>query len=201
MQMKCSKNLERAIVLGLILSTGVYGSALAKVGDNTGGSGEYIVITPDDNEWIGKMNRNGEGATIKISGEFDSINVNATGVPADYNNSSKTTTALLVNSGNTVTVNGAVSIINNATHNDIENNNALYVANESSVTINGGNDNVFICAINGNGNRDAAITAKRNGHVIITGNNVQIIGSVDFIGDGSTTENTTDIKLNSKNSL
>lgn len=201
MQMKCKKNLERAIVLGLILSTGVCGSALAKVGDNTGGSGEYIVITPDDNEWIGKMNRNGEGATIKISGEFDSINVNATGVPANYNNSSKTTTALLVNSGNTVTVNGAVSIINNATHKGIENNNALYVAKGSRVTINGGNDNVFICAINGNGNRDAAITAKIDGHVSITGNNVQIIGSVDFIGDGSTTKNTTDIILNSKNSF
>ena len=30
MQMKCSKNLERAIVLGLILSTGVCGSAWAE---------------------------------------------------------------------------------------------------------------------------------------------------------------------------
>lgn len=201
MQMKRSKNLERAFVLGLILSTGVCGSAWAKVGDNTGGSGEYIEIKPDDNEWIGKMNKNGEGATIKISGEFDSINVNATGVPDYYDNGSKTTTALLVNSGNTVTVNGAVSIINNATHKDIENNNALYVANKSSVTINGGNDNVFICAINGNGNRDAAITAKIGGDVNITGNNVQIIGSVDFIGLYSTTNNTTDIKLNSKNSF
>ena len=190
MQMKCKRNLERAIVLGLILSTGVCGSAWA----------EYTSID-DSGKWIGIMDRNGQGASISTDKTFDSINVNATGVPANYNNSSKTTTALLVNSGNTVTVNGAVSIINNATHEDIENNNALYVANESRVTINGGNDNVFICAINGNGNRDAAITAKRAGHVSITGNNVQIIGSVDFIGDGSTTKNTTDIKLNSKNSF
>lgn len=189
MQMKCSKNLERAIVLGLILSTGVCGSAWA-----------YTQL-PDDGHWEDIMTTNGEGVKIEKSGEFDSINVNATGVPDAYNNSSKTTTALLVNSRNSVTVNGAVSIINNATHKDIENNNALYVANESSVTINGGNDNVFICAINGNGNRDAAITAKRDGHVSITGNNVQIIGSVDFIGDGSTTKNTTDIILNSKNSF
>lgn len=201
MQMKCKRNLERAIVLGVILSTGVCGSAWAEIGDNNGGSGEYIVIKPDDTEWIGKMNHNGEGATIEISGEFDSINVNATGVPDDYDNSSKTTTALLVDSGNSVTVNGAVSIKNNATHKDIENNNALYVAKGSSVTINGGNDNVFICAINGNSNRDAAITAKIGGHVNITGNNVQIIGSVDFIGLHSTTYNTTDIKLNSKNSF
>lgn len=191
MQMKCKRNLERAIVLGLILSTGVCGSAWA----------EYTSID-DSGKWIGIMDRNGQGASISTDKTFDSINVNATGVPANYNNSSKTTTALLVNSGNTVTVNGAVSIINNATHEDIENNNALYVANNGSrVTINGGNDNVFICAINGNGNRDAAITAKRNGHVSITGNNVQIIGSVDFIGDGSTTMNTTDIILNSKNSF
>lgn len=190
MHMKCKRNLERAIVLGLILSTGVCGSAWAK----------YTSID-DSGKWIGIMDRNGQGASISTDKTFDSINVNATGVPADYNNSSKTTTALLVNSGNTVTVNGAVSIINNATHKDIENNNALYVAKVSSVTINGGNDNVFICAINGNGNRDAAITAKEDGHVIITGNNVQIIGSVDFIGDGSTTKNTTNIKLNSKNSF
>lgn len=190
MQMKCKRNLERAIVLGLILSTGVCGSAWA----------EYTSID-DSGKWIGIMDGNGQGASISTDKTFDSINVNATGVPADYNNSSKTTTALLVNSGNTVTVNGAVSIINNATHKYIENNNALYVANKSSVTINGGNDNVFICAINGNGNRDAAITAKREGYVSITGNNVQIIGSVDFIGDGSTTKNTTVIKLNSKNSF
>lgn len=199
MQMKRSKNLERAIVLGLILSTGVCGSVWAVESNNC--SDDYIELTVNDSTWIGKMNHKGEGATIKISGEFDSINVNATGVPKDYKNDSKTTTALLVNSVNTVTVNGAVSIINNATHKDIENNNALYVANESSVTINGGNDNVFICAINGKGNRDAAITAKRNGHVSITGNNVQIIGSVDFIGLYSTTQNTTYIKLNSKNSF
>lgn len=189
MQMKCKRNLERAIVMGLILSTGVCGSAWA-----------YTQL-PDDGHWEDIMTTNGEGVKIEKSGEFDSINVNATGVPDAYNNSSKTTTALLVNSRNSVTVNGAVSIINNATHKDIENNNALYVANESSVTINGGNDNVFICAINGNGNRDAAITAKRDGHVSITGNNVQIIGSVDFIGDGSTIKNTTDIILNSKNSF
>lgn len=190
MQMKCKRNLERAIVMGLILSTGVCGSAWA----------DYKAID-DSGEWIGIMDRNGQGASISTDKTFDSINVNAKGVPDNYNNSSKTTTALLVNSGNTVTVNGAVSIINNATHKDIENNNALYVAKGSSVTINGGNDNVFICAINGNGNRDAAITAKIGGHVNITGNNVQIIGSVDFIGDGSTTKNTTDIKLNSKNSF
>lgn len=190
MQMKCKRNLERAIVLGLILSTGVCGSVWAK----------YISID-NSGEWKGIMDEYGQGASISTDKTFDSINVNATDVPDGYYNTSKTTTGLLINSGNEVTVNGAVSIVNTATHSDVENNNALYVAKESSVTINGGNDNVFICAINGNGNRDAAITAKIGGHVNITGNNVQIIGSVDFIGEGSKTNNTTDIKLNSKNSF
>lgn len=84
--MKCKRNLERAIVLGLILSTGVYGSALA-----------YKQL-PNDGHWEGIMTTNGEGVKIEKSGEFDSINVNATGVPNDYNNSSNTTTALLVDS-------------------------------------------------------------------------------------------------------
>ena len=77
MQMKCSKNLERAIVMGLILSTGVCGSAWA----------EYRQL-PDDGHWEGIMNKNGEGVTIKKSGKFNSINVNATGVPYNYNNAS-----------------------------------------------------------------------------------------------------------------
>lgn len=211
MQMKCKRNLERAIVLGLILSTGVYGSALAKVCDNTGGSGEYIEITPDDNEWIGKMNHNGEGATIKISGEFDSINVNATGVPDDYDNSSNTTTALLVNNNAKVVVNGAVNIINTAMSTDampqqIDNNNALFVRDGATFTINGGDDDVFIAAIgaDGTGREDAAISAKYNGHFNLTGNNVKIIGSVDFVNPnngGSDTENEAGITLNTNKSF
>ncbi len=94
MRMKCKRNLERAIVLGLILSTGVCGSAWA----------EYTSID-DSGKWIGIMDRNGQGASISTDKTFDSINVNATGVPANYNNSTNTTTALLVNSASEVTVN------------------------------------------------------------------------------------------------
>lgn len=70
MQMKCSKNLERAIVLGLILSTGVCGSAWAE---------EYTSID-DSGKWIGIMDKNGQGASISSSGEFSSINVYTNGV-------------------------------------------------------------------------------------------------------------------------
>lgn len=48
MQMKRERNLERAIVLGLILSTGVYGSAWAyEYNTPTDGSGTGLSITTD----------------------------------------------------------------------------------------------------------------------------------------------------------
>lgn len=210
MQMKCKRNLERAIVLGLILSTGVCGSALAKVGDNTGGSGEYIEIKPDDNEWIGKMNKNGEGATIKISGEFDSINVNATGVSDDYDNASKwnilgdTTTALLIDGQKVSVTNGEVIIKNTAqntadTQEIIDNNNALYVTNNGEFKVDAGNNNVYIIAVDGFEKRSAAITVNNGGMVDIAGSNVQIIGNIDFLDD-STKSGTAKITLNSNNS-
>lgn len=179
MQMKRSKNLERAIVLGLILSTGVCGSALA-----------YEQL-PDDGHWEGIMNKNGEGVTIKKSGKFNSINVNATGVKADYDNSTKTTTALRVDSASEVTVNGPVNIINTAMSNaampeQIDNNNALFVRDGAKFTINGGKNDVFIAAIGGSEglNSSAAISAKfgagKTNTVNISGNNVKIIGNIDF---------------------
>lgn len=179
MQMKRSKNLERAIVLGLILSTGVCGSALA-----------YEQL-PGNGHWGGIMNKNGEGVKIEKSGEFYSINVNATGVPNDYNNSSKTTTALRVNNNAQVVVNGAVNIINTAMYTDampqqIDNNNALFVRDGAKFTINGGENDVFIAAIGGSEglNSSAAISAKygagKTNTVKISGNNVKIIGNIDF---------------------
>lgn len=137
MQMKCSKNLERAIVMGLILSTGVCGSAWAKEVDNC--INDYIELTVNDSTWIGKMNDNGEGAKISSSGEFSSINVYTNGVAEEYNNSSilgETTTAFLIGDDGinvNVTVNGPVSIVNEAVNEEnknqqtIDNNNALYV--------------------------------------------------------------------------
>lgn len=211
MHMKCKRNLERAIVLGLILSTGVYGSALAKVCDNNGGIGEYIEIKPEDNEWIGKMNRNGEGATIKISGKFDSINVNATGVPDDYNNASgldgmlgDTTTALLINGQEVSVTNGDVIIKNTAQNTTdkqepIDNNNALYVTNNGEFEVDAGNNNVYIIAVDGFEKRSAAITVNSGGEVDIAGSNVQIIGNIDFLND-STNRGTAKITLNSNNS-
>lgn len=210
MQMKRSKNLERAIVLGLILSTGVCGSAWAKEVDNEGRHG-YIELNVDDSTWIGKMNDNGEGATIKISGEFDSINVNATGVSDDYNNASAldgmlgdTTTALLIDGQEVSVTNGDVIIKNTAqnttaTQETIDNNNALYVTNNGEFKVDAGNNNVYIIAVDGFEKRSAAITVNSGGKVDIAGSNVQIIGNIDFLND-STNRGTAKITLNSNNS-
>lgn len=208
--MKCSKNLERAIVLGLILSTGVCGSAWAKEVDNEGRYG-YIELNVDDSTWIGKMNDNGEGATIKISGKFDSINVNATGVSDDYNNASAldgmlgdTTTALLIDGQEVSVTNGDVIIKNTAqnttdTQETIDNNNALYVTNNGEFKVDAGNNNVYIIAVDGFEKRSAAITVNSGGKVDIAGSNVQIIGNIDFLND-STNRGTAKITLNSNNS-
>ena len=146
MQMKCSKNLERAIVLGVILSTGVCGSAWAAEVDNC--SNDYIELTVNDSTWIGKMNDNGEGAKIISNGNFSFINVYTNGVEEGYDNWSdlgETTTALLIGGYKNdvdVTVNGPVSIVNEAVNEEnknqqtIDNNNALYVRGGSTFTIN-----------------------------------------------------------------
>ena len=213
MQMKRSKNLERAIVLGLILSTGVYGSAWAKEVDNVGRN-DYIELTVDDSTWIGKMNDNGEGAKIISSGEFSYINVYTNGVGEKYDNYSDlgdTTTALLIGGKEQkvdVTVNGPVSIINEAVNEEnnnnqqtIDNNNALYVRGGSIFTINGSDNQVYIKAIDGAEERSSAISVREGSTVNISGNNVQIIGNVDFISQGGSKNNVANLTLKTNNSF
>lgn len=203
MQMKCSKNLERAIVLGVILSTGVCGSAWAA----------YTPID-DSGEWIGIMDDNGQGASITSSGEFSSINVYTDGVGEKYDNSSDlgdTTTALLIGGKDQkvdVTVNGPVSIINEAVNEEnnnnqqtIDNNNALYVRGGSIFTINGSDNQVYIKAIDGAEERSSAISVRENSTVYISGNNVQIVGNIDFIAKNGTKDNKANLTLHTSNSF
>lgn len=202
MQMKCSKNLERAIVLGLILSTGVCGSAWAA----------YTPID-DSGKWIGKMDDNGQGASITSSGEFSSINVYTNGVEEKYDNDSylgETTTALLIGGYENevdVTVNGPVSIINEAVNEEnknqqtIDNNNALYVRGGSTFTINGSDNKVYIKAIDGAEERSSAISVRENSTVNISGNNVQIVGNIDFIAKNGTKDNKANLTLHTSNSF
>ena len=211
MQMKCKRNLERAIVLGLILSTGVCGSVWAVESNNC--SDDYIELTVNDSTWIGKMNDNGEGAKISSSGEFSSINVYTNGVAEEYNNSSilgETTTALLIGGYENevdVTVNGPVSIINEAVNEEnknqqtIDNNNALYVRGGSTFTINGSDNKVYIKAIDGAEERSSAISVRENSTVNISGNNVQIVGNIDFIAKNGKKDNIANLTLHTSNSF
>lgn len=211
MQMKCKRNLERAIVLGVILSTGVCGSAWAVESNNY--SNDYIELTVNDSTWIGKMNDNGEGAKISSSGEFSSINVYTNGVAEGYNNDSylgETTTAFLIGDDGIkvdVTVNGPVSIINEAVNEEnknqqtIDNNNALYVRSGSIFTINGSDNQVYIKAIDGAEERSSAISVRENSTVKISGNNVQIVGNIDFIAKNGTKDNKANLTLHTSNSF
>lgn len=188
MQMKCSKNLERAIVLGLILSTGVCGSAWA-----------------EDFKWNEKTDESGTGAVIDTSKYLNNVNVILD--EAHENQWSDTSTALTVKGQNiVVNVTGKVFVENTAEHAVIDNNNAIYVRDGATLNIDSGDNEVYIAAIgaDGTGREDAAISAKYDGHFNLTGNNVKIIGSVDFVNPnngGSGTDNEATIILNSNKSF
>ena len=188
MQMKCKRNLERAIVLGLILSTGVYGSAWA-----------------EDFTWNEKTDESGTGAVIDTSKDYNNVKVILD--EAHETQTSDTSTALTVKGKNiVVNVTGKVFVENTAEHAVIDNNNAIYVRNYATLNINSGDNEVYIAAIgaDGTGREDAAISAKYNGHFNLTGNNVKIIGNVDFANlrnGGSGTNNDATITLNSNKSF
>ena len=186
--MKCSKNLERAIVLGLILSTGVCGSAWA-----------------EDFKWNEKTDESGTGAVIYTSKDYNNVNVILD--EAHENQTSDTSTALTVKGQNiVVNVTGKVFVENTAEHVVIDNNNAIYVKDGATLNIDSGDNEVYIAAIgaDGTGREDAAISAKYNGHFNLTGNNVKIIGNVDFANlrnKGSGPKNDATITLNSNKSF
>ena len=163
MQMKCKRNLERAIVLGLILSTGVCGSALA-----------YEYNTPTDSS----------GSGLKISSNVtynEDVNVHI----SDATEYVITSAAYIVTNKSTVTLNERkydFTVINDIKNKTFE-NNALYARGGSNIIVDG--NNVVIKALNGVlGN--AAISAKNtqagdtgDNNVFISGNKVEIVGDID----------------------
>ena len=197
------KNLERAIVLSLVL-----GSIAIPVWaeDNIGRNG-YITLS-DNGIWEGKMNQNGEGASISSNKTFDSIFIKTTGVDNNYDNWSElgdTTTALLIDKGADVKFTGSVTIINAAkneidTQETIDNNNALYIKN-GRVTIDSGDERVFIYALDGKEKRSAAVSIRENSQLDLNGNNVQIVGNIDFLNQDGDTQNKANLTLNTSNSF
>ena len=230
MQMKRSKNLERAIVLGLILSTGVCGSAWA-----------------DDFIWHGSTDKDGSGTGAVIdSGAFTEYeNVNVLLDETHQNYGDKTTCALAAKNKTELKVyntDGDFSVVNNV-KNDISleeiqkiqnttledvkgdfasevinifngiktfENNALFAAGSSSVDVNA--DNVKIIATGGFTGLNAAISAE-NAHVAdanigdntisIKGNKVEIVGDIDMTRgdqDKDDTKNIVNLTLSSADS-
>lgn len=206
--MKGKKKLEKAIVMGVMLSSIAVPVWAYEDVENIDGKGELINLITSDN---------GEGAQITKEQNFSSLTVTVTGVHEKYNNVSgagdklgDTTTALVIK--NNVTVTGPVKIINTASNDAdliesgnqavIDNNNALYVDGGYTVTFGreNSNDNIFIYALDGNEKRSSAISVRGNSTVDIKGNNVQLIGNIDFLNEDGKTGNQADLNLNTVNS-
>lgn len=199
MQMKCSKNLERAIVLGLILSTGVCGSAWAE--NNL--EGHFIV--------------NGAGnpdkfPTIDYDKTYNNIDISMSGVTGNR------TTMLFGVNGNgqteikvfTAEDGESIRIVNTAGSTAYEglasNNDTVFALGGSTINLSA--DKVYITAIGSNGlMTDNAISAKNTNHsdagdntVNISGGTVQIIGDIDFSGSTQVGKDTVNLNLSGADS-
>ena len=195
MQMKCKRNLERAIVLGFILSTGVCGSAWAA-----------------DIEFYGKVNTWGN----TYGYEKNKLSIN--GIDINVSGSEKkddTTAALIFDDKNEHTITGDVYIVNTVDSPDgedsslnISNNDGLQVIDGSKVDIQG--NDVYIASLGGSGYKYGSIRKKStalsastgNGNrITVSGDRVRIIGNIDFVSsDTSSTNNEISVEFNSKNS-
>lgn len=188
--MKCKRNLERAIVLGLILSTGVCGSVLAA-----------------DIYYHGEADENGNsGAVIPISEEniveVGNVDVQMSTISSDKGEEQDTSAALIFKDSKEYKIKGDVKIINTIdTPTDanlkMSNNDGLQVINGSKVDIQ--RNDVYIASVGGSGYKSASfqgmnLTARKkstalsvgigdNNEISIKGNNVKIIGNIDFTSD------------------
>lgn len=195
MQMKCKRNLERAIVLGLILSTGVYGSAWA--GNNL--EGNFIV--------------NGSGnpdkfPTIDYDKTYNNIDITMSGVTGNrttmlfgVNGNGQTETKVFTAKGGDY-----IRIVNTAKSTAygglLSNNDAVFALGGSTINLNA--DKIYIAAIGSTGwMEDNAISAKNTNHsdagdntVNVSGGTVQIIGNIDFSGSTKDGKDTVNLNLN-----
>lgn len=225
MHMIRERNLERAIVLGLILSTGVYGNALA-----------------EDFTWNEKTDESGTGAVIDTFKDYNNVNVILD--EAHEKLQEETTCALIVRDKSKVkmdNVNGDFTVVNKIKSNiildEIQNiqnikftededvtklaveimkvfskietfeNNALFARGGSTVDVKA--DNVKIIAVGGFTGLNAAISAENaqkedagNNTISISGNKVEIVGDIDMTQGAldDANSNTVNITLNSADS-
>ena len=195
MHMIRERNLERAIVLGLILSTGVCGSAWAAedlINENLKADvhGDPIGLGFEEGEY-----------------EYNNIKLNLDGYNGNY--TTETTTLLkVVNGGKFTAVGGnIISIINTA--NSRENNDTVHAMGGSEIVLNA--DRVFIKAVGGGQGGDSALVAKNTGNsngpnhansITVSGGDVQIIGNMDMAHHTNNgLNNTITVTLSSANSF
>ncbi len=181
--MKGKKNLEKAIVMGVMLSNfaaPVWAEDKLEVNKPLNQPGEMYVIKSGQTE------------------QYKEIDVLASDLGKSWND--EDVTALIVRGHLSVEDGGTVEIVSHIENDPVDGNNALYARNGGIVNIDA--DNVYIAAFGGEGKRDAAISAKHNGYITINGKTVQIIGNIDFIDDNNAnTDNIVNITLNSSESF
>ena len=211
MQMKCKRNLERAIVLGLILSTGVCGSAWA-----------------EDIYYRGEADEAGNSrAVIPISGddvfEVDNVDIQMSTIVSNKRDGLDTSAALIFDGAQkqkNYVITGNVKIINTIdtptdANLEMSNNDGLQVIRGSKVDIQG--NDVYIASVGGSGIKPflgpvdfrkkstALSVGKGDGNRInLSGNRVRIIGNIDFISSDFSLilrkDNEIKVTLNSKDS-
>ena len=150
MRMKCKRNLERAIVLGLILSSGVCGSAWA-----------------EDIYYRGEADEAGNsGAVIPISGddvfEVDNVDIQMSTIVSNKRDDLDTSAALIFDGAQkqkNYVITGNVKIINTIdtptdANLEMSNNDGLQVIRGSKVDIQG--NDVYIASVGGSGYKSAS---------------------------------------------
>lgn len=192
--MKCSKNLERAIVMGLMLSS------------------IAVPVWAADIEFYGNVNVHGNTFGYeKNKLDINGININVAG----SDKTKDTTAALIFDDTKVHTVTGDVYIVNTVDAPDgedsslnISNNDGLQVIKGTKVNITG--NDVYIASLGGSGYKYGIIRKKStalsastgNGNrITVSGDRVRIIGNIDFVSsDTSSTNNEISVEFNSKNS-
>lgn len=188
--MKGKKNLEKAIVMGLMLSSisvPVWAENLINENILANNSGNPVGLNIE--------NKNYETIKLHMVG-FEDVG--------------RRTTLLFGRNGvDFKSVGGKeITIINSVDNNYfLGNNDAVHAMGGSTITLNA--DKVFIAAVGSNGNQDSALVAKNTGNsnwgtnkVDVSGKVVQIIGNMDMASDDKPgVDNTIKVTLSSADSF
>ena len=200
--MKGKKNLERAIILGLILSTGVYGSAWAETSNGIKGSftnkipEESFIVSVGLDTAIELNKRDEQNITIITSNSKDGdvkLDSNKYGIyinNADNNtvslNSANDNIITVDNINNNVKYGNGITIAGNSTDNSIvlnaEGSNKIVVTSIPVATGKKLNDGIFIDSnAKGNSENDVKLKAGQNNEISAASNGISNKGKVNVV--------------------